>query len=93
MDDITTQGLGNYLDERSKRIYEAHAFCTYQSCVSRHFIELEQKGETGCEYTKQYGVRKNVKKSAIDCPDCGNALIWRPIKFDTFVYDYRTDLS
>lgn len=86
MDDVwETGGLSDVTADRSRRIYESQAYCTYATCVEKYKRLHNQKLT---KYAKQFGVPIDVKKTAIDCPDCGNALIWRPTKYKTYVFDY-----
>ena len=69
--------------EQSKRIYESKAFCTNPGCVEHYKRSYPGKLP---KYISQVGVFKDAKKTAIDCPDCGCALVWRPTKYETFVF-------
>jgi DNA-directed RNA polymerase subunit RPC12/RpoP len=50
---------------------ELIAWCTSLSCVNRFLPGFKSKDRTKLK------VLKDVKKSAIDCPDCGSSLVWK----------------
>ena len=70
--------LDAFEDPLDYKVIGCKAYCTSEDCIGVRFVGslireamMIKKGSTG--------IRKRVDKTAVYCPDCGHALIWRPI--------------
>ena len=71
------------MDESYRKVKEVEAHCTSNACIARLKAEFERQNKKFLKYYNQVGVlKKDVKKSAIDCPDCGAALLWKIVDYE-----------
>lgn len=69
-----------------RRLVSTRAYCTSENCIIKARLQFEKQGIEWGRYmrqNKQAGIPKDVKRSTIDCPDCGHVLVWRA-QFKTF---------
>ena len=76
------------LADSYRKVKSVVAFCTSQRCVNKHRIQLEKQNIKFTKYIERCGVVKDVKISAIDCPDCRSALVWRIKEYEVIEFKY-----
>ena len=81
---IESDGMAEFLSERSRRVVKSIPYCTSILCVAHYINNKLRMDGVEVNYVQGGVIKSNTKRTDIDCRDCGSALFWRVTKREVY---------